>query len=256
MTKKILFWLLVGQLLLAGCQVKERNNIRLAAASDLKFAMDSLISLFLQQHPTADIVVTYGSSGKLYEQILNHAPYDLFFSADLSYPRQLQEKGRTRTPVKLYSTGRVVIWSKKLDPNLNGMNSLLDSTIIKIAIANPDHAPYGKRAMESLIYYKLHDQVKEKLVYGENISHTAQFITTGAADIGIIALSLAISPVMQKAGGQYYLIPDASHQPLQQGFVVLNNEKANIMAITFSDFITSSAAREVLAHFGFSTSDE
>ena len=256
MTRKIFFCLLICQLVVAGCKVKDNHGLHLAAASDLKFAMDSLIAVFKKGHPNVNITVTYGSSGKFYEQILNQAPFDLYFSADLGYPEKLKEEGFALAEVKMYSIGRIVLWSKKIDPSQDGMNVLLDPSLIKIAIANPDHAPYGKRAMESLNYYKLYDQVKDKLVFGENISHAAQFVTTGVADIGIVALSLALSPPMQKMGGRYYLIPATSHQPLEQGFVVLKRAEKNALAIPFSDFMTSTAAREVMAYYGFSTLEE
>ena len=121
----------------------------------------------------------------------------------------------------------------------------------KIAIANPAHAPYGKRAEESLIYYKILESIKGKLVYGENISQTAQFITTGAADIGIVALSLALSPNMQKEGGKYFLIPESSHKPLEQGAVITRHGMENGLAKEFIDFIKGKTANEILIHFGF-----
>ena len=163
-------------------------KIAIAAAADLKFAMDSIISVFKSQHLGTDIDVTYGSSGKFFEQISNDAPFDIFFSADKDYPNKLQEKGFTVGSGKAYGIGQIVLWSKKTDPNLLQMKTLLNADIKKIAIANAEHAPYGKRAKESLEYYKLYERVQDKLVYGENIAQTAQFVTTGAADIGIVAL--------------------------------------------------------------------
>src|SRR6478609_11073099 len=200
-------------------QAQKSDKILMAAASDLKFALDSIVMVFKKSN-SGTVEVTYGSSGKLFEQISNGAPFDIFFSADINYPKQLKEKGLTASEVYPYGVGRIVIWSKKIDPDKEGMKSLSSPLIRKIAIANPAHAPYGKRAEEALMYYKMLDAVKSKLVYGENISQTAQFITTGAADIGIVALSLAVSPNMKKEGGKYYLIPETSHNRLEQGAVI------------------------------------
>ena len=231
-------------------QAQQPGKILIAAASDLKFALDSMVTIF-KKNNSGTVDVTYGSSGKLSEQISNGAPFDIFFSADINYPRQLKEKGLTASEDYLYGIGRIVLWSKKLDPNKNGMNSLVSPSIKKIAIANPVHAPYGKRAEEALTYYKLLEKVKSKLVYGENISQTAQFITTGAADIGIVALSLAVSPNMKKEGGKYYLIPENSHKPLEQGAVITRNGKGNDLAKDFMEFIKSDTANKILFHFGF-----
>jgi molybdate transport system substrate-binding protein len=244
---------IVSVIILMSFKNQQQEQITIAAASDLKFALDSIITGFKKMQPNADISVTYGSSGKLYEQILNDAPFDLYFSADITYPRSLREKGVAISEMNTYGIGKIVLWSKKLDPSKDKMNSLLDSSVQKISIANPAHAPYGKAAEQSLKYYKIYDQVKDKLVNGENIAQAAQFITSGAADIGVIALSLALSPAMQKEGGKYYVIPDESHSRLQQAFVILKHADGNKLAKTFSDYITSTSAKETLKFYGFTT---
>jgi molybdate transport system substrate-binding protein len=241
---------LIITFIFAGCTI-QTQKISVAAASDLKFALDSIISVYQKQHPSEKIQVTYGSSGKFYEQIQYNAPFDLYFSADVDYPKKLKEQGLTISDVKTYGIGRIVIWSKKTDPNKEKMNSLLNPNLNKIAIANPDHAPYGEKAKQSMQYYKIYDQVKSKFVYGENISQTAQFVQLGAADIGIVALSLALSPTMQKAGGKYYVIPKESHKPLEQGYVILKQAKNNQNALKFYNFIASPTAIAILTHFGF-----
>jgi molybdate transport system substrate-binding protein len=229
----------------------QSTEVLVAAAADLKFAMDSVVAVFSRQNPTITVKVVYGSSGNFFQQISNSAPFDLFFSADIDYPAQLQQQHKTLSDVKTYGTGQLVLWSKTLDPNPEKMNTLLNSAIKKIAIANPAHAPYGKRAEESLRYYQLYDKIKDKLVIGENIAQTAQYAQSGAADIGIIALSLALSPTMQQAGGKYWLIPAGSHQPLQQGYVLLSHAKGNAGAEKFAGFFSSPAAAAVLKNFGF-----
>jgi len=213
--------------------------------------MDSVVAVFSRQNPNITLKVVYGSSGNFFQQISNSAPFDLFFSADIDYPRQLQQQHKTLSDVKLYGNGQLVLWSKTLDPNAEKMNTLLNSSIKKIAIANPAHAPYGKKAEESLRYYQLYDKIKDKLVIGENIAQTAQYAQSGAADIGIIALSLALSPTMQQTGGKYWLIPAASHQPLQQGYVLLPHAKDNTGAEKFAMFFNSPNATAILKNFGF-----
>ena len=231
---------------------QQRPEVVIAAAADLRFAMDSLVTVFSKNNPDLDVKVVYGSSGNFFQQIVNGAPFDLFFSADIDYPKQLKEKGLTQSAIHDYGTGQLVLWSKTLDPAASGINTLLNPAIQKIAIANPAHAPYGKRAEEALRYYQLYDKIKDKLVMGENIAQTAQYAQTGAADIGIIALSLALSPAMQQTGGKYWLIPAEAHQPLEQGFVLLPHAKDNKGATTFTIYFTTPEARAILKSFGFS----
>lgn len=230
---------------------KAQNRILIAAASDLKFTLDSIIHAF-SKTSNGKVDVTYGSSGKLAEQIVNGAPFDLFFSADVVYPERLKREKKTSSEIYHYATGRIVIWSKRIDPRETGMKSLLDPAAKKVAVANPLHAPYGKRAVESLEHYKMTEALKSKLVYGENISQTAQFVSTGAAEIGIIALSIALSPNMKKENGKYFLIPGDSHQPLIQGAVITLHGRENKLAATFFEFIKSDEATKILSHYGFS----
>ncbi len=227
-----------------------QQPMNIAAAADLRFAMDSIVSVFKQSNAGAVINITYGSSGQFTQQIENGAPFDLFFSANTSYPQQLKAKGHVEGDDIIYGKGQIVVWSKKLDPNKAKINSLLDASVTKISIANPEHAPYGKRAQESLVHYGLYNKIKDKLVVGENIAQAAQYITSGAADIGIIALSLARSPNMQDQGGKYWVIPDNTHQPLVQGFVMLTHAGENNTAKQFATFFSSVKAKKILEHFG------
>jgi molybdate transport system substrate-binding protein len=248
MTKTILFLLLFSTV---GYSQGKQNKLLIGAASDLKFALDSIIAVFEQSNVNVQIDVTYGSSGKLYEQISNDAPFDIFFSADSEYPMKLRRKGLSASAVQRYGVGRLVVWSKKIDPTISGINSLLDESVVKIAIANPAHAPYGRRALEALKYYNIHEQIKDRLVYGENISQTAQFVTTGAADMGIVALSLALSPAMEKQKGHYYLVPEVAHNTLEQAFVVLKHGENNSLVTRFVRFMGAEEATRILEHFGF-----
>jgi len=225
------------------------NNLMIAAAADLKFAMDSLVRVFKGKYPDISIDAVYGSSGKFYQQIINDAPFDLYFSADAEYPQKLATSGLSAGDITVYAIGRIVIYSKNINTG-KGMNILLDPAIHKIAIANPVHAPYGKRAEEALRYYKLYDTLKQKLVMGENIAQAAQYVSTGAADIGILAQSLVLSNALQQ--GNAYLIPKESHSPLQQAFIILKKAAKKRSAFTFSTYISTPEAKQILKHYGFS----
>ena len=250
--KKVLSNLTLLLLLVFGT-VQAQQKITIVAAANLKIALDSINTVFKIQNPAINSQITYGSSGKLFDQISNGAPFDLFFSADMDYPKKLEEKKMTISKIKMYATGKLVIWSKKTDPNKTKMNSLLGKDIRKIAIGNPATAPYGEKAVESLKFYKLYDKVKSKLVFGENITQATQFITTGNADIGITALSLVLTPNMKKEGGKYYIIPQKSHKPLEQGCVLLKNAKGNANAVKFYNFISSKKAVAILKYYGYDT---
>jgi molybdate transport system substrate-binding protein len=229
---------------------KPTTTLRVAAAADLRYAMDSLVALFATQQLNVRVDVTYGSSGKFYEQIRHGAPFELFFSADSDYPRQLQAQGLTAAAPVLYAQGQLVLWSKTLDPAPRGLQTLMDPRVKKIAIANPVHAPYGKKAVEILRYYQLYDKVQPRLVLGENIAQTANYAATGAAEVGVLALALALSPAL-KARGHYYLIPQQAYTPLEQSFVVLKGAAGHSAATQFTDFLANAPARTVLRAYGF-----
>jgi molybdate transport system substrate-binding protein len=231
-------------------QNNHTNSILIAAAADLKFALDSVVVVFKEEFPGIEVAVNYGSSGKFYHQIVNDAPFDIYFSADLEYPQRLEEQGLTAGPLHLYAIGRIVLWSRKFSTE-EGLSLLLSDEINKVAIANPAHAPYGKRSEEALNYFEIYNSISSKLVLGENIAQAAQFITSGAAEAGIIALSLAISPSLQKEGN-YYLIPEIAHAPLEQSFVILKNAGSKQSVKIFSDFINSEIPKEILKYYGFS----
>lgn len=230
-----------------------QQKFTIVAAANLKAALDSINTVFKIQNIGINPQLTYGASGKFYEQISSGAPFDLFFSADMDYPNQLENNKLTASKVKMYATGKLVIWSKKTDPNKVKIKSFLDGSIRKIAIGNPATAPYGEKAIESLKFYKIYDKVKSKLVFGENITQATQFVTTGNADIGITALSLVLTPNMKKEGGKYYVIPEKSHSPLQQGCVILKHGKGNANALKFYNFISSKKAIAILKYYGYDT---
>ena len=237
---------------ITGVNVAVAEEITIAAAADLNFVFRELVAEY--EKSTGDRVrLSLGSSGNFYAQIQNGAPFDLYFSADIAYPRKLEEAGLT-VPGSLYpyAVGRIVLWAGK-DSRLDlskGLEILREPTIKKIAIANPKHAPYGRAAVAAMEHAQVYDRVKDKLVLGENISQAAQFVESGAADVGIIALSLALAPPMQ-AAGHYWEIPADSYPPLEQGAVILMGGKNQEGAKAFLSFIQGAQGQAMMKRYGF-----
>ena len=233
--------------------VRAGDNILIAAASNLRFAMHDICQDFQKENPSIQTKVSYGSSGNFFAQIKQGAPFDIFFSADTTYPELLEKEGLTATEAQaVYAVGKIVLWVpkvSKVDPD-KGFQTVTSSVVKKLAIANPRHAPYGRAAEESLRYYDLWEKVKGKLIYGENISQTAQFVHTGAADAGIVAMSLAISPKMLHEG-RYWVIPDESHSDIEQIYVVLKKGKGEKSIRKFLDFIHGEKGGNILSRYGF-----
>jgi molybdate transport system substrate-binding protein len=234
----------------------QQNKIRVAAAADLKFAMVELAQKFEEQS-AAKVEVTYGSSGNFFSQMQNGAPFDVFFSADVDYPRRLAAAGVAEPDTFYeYAVGRIVIWAPadaKVDVARDGWKALLDARVQKIAIANPEHAPYGRAAVAAMQKAGVYEQVKTKLVYGENISQAAQFVQSGSAQAGIVALSLAISPAMKN--GKSWVIPAEMHPPIEQAAIILLAAQNKSGATAFLAFVASAKGREILARFEFRLPD-
>jgi molybdate transport system substrate-binding protein len=225
------------------------QNITIAAAADLRYVLDDIIQAYKGSHPDAKIDVIYGSSGNLFQQISNQAPFDIFFSADVNFPNKLAEQKLTAGSPKIYGIGRIVLWSSSKDIS-KGMDILKVSDVKKIAIANPVHAPYGKRAVECLNYYKIYDNVKTKIVMGDNISQAAQFALSGNVDVGIIALSLAMSQQMVTKG-KYFLINEKSYSILEQSYVMLKKSENKKEVIDFVKFLETTKVKELFTKYGF-----
>lgn len=230
------------------------REIRVAAAADLKFALDELAAEFKKQSGVI-IAPTYGSSGNFFMQIQNGAPFDVFLSADVEYPRKLEAAGLAEPgTLQLFATGRIVLWMRQ-DSSIDlaglGWKALLDAKVKKISIASPDHAPYGRAAVAALRQAGIYEQVRDKLVYGENISQAAQFVQSGNAEAGIVALSLALSPAMKD--GRRWDIPTDAYARIDQAAVVLLGARNNQGARSFVSFLNSEAARNVLQRYGFDT---
>lgn len=226
------------------------GSITIAAAADLKFAMEEIVTAFRRGRPDDKVEVIYGSSGKFHTQIQQGAPYDLYFSADIAFPRGLERAGHAAGPTRPYAVGRLVLWSKRPDADKLTLTDLTKPGFKRIAIANPRHAPYGRRAEEALRAVGVWGKIANRLVLGENIAQTAQFVQTGNAQVGLIALSLALSPALA-AEGSYALIDDTLHAPLEQGFIVTRRAADNPVASAFADFMGSTPARTILRRYGF-----
>ena len=233
-------------------QLCAAQELTVAAAADLQFAMQDVTARF--QKETGKIVkAIYGSSGNFFQQIQNGAPFDIFFSANLDFAKKLEAAGLAEPgSYYQYARGKIVLWvpkESKLDLTL-GMKVLLDPSVKKIAVANPQHAPYGQAAVAAMEKENIYERVKDKFVLGENISQTASFVVSGAADVGIVALSLALSPNM-KDKGRYVEVPPSDYPPIEQACVILGSSKSKDTARQFLSFIKTPAIGDVLRSYGF-----
>lgn len=230
------------------------HTLRIAAAADLKFALDELLKDFRAKHPDAQVEVSYGSSGNFLAQLSQGAPFDVFLSADMAYAHKLVEQGLAEPgAVFAYAVGYIVLWVPRDSPlpvEKLGMKALLEPGVRHIAIANPQHAPYGRAAEAALKSQGLHEAVKDKLVFGENIAQAAQFAQSGAADVGIIALSLALAPAM-KERGRYWKVPASAYPRMEQGGVVLKKAQDPELARQFRDALLGPQSRSLLERYGF-----
>jgi len=231
---------------------KPCGAVTVAAAADLMYAMNEIAANF--EKATGCILrVSTGSSGNFLSQIENGAPFDLFFSADIEYPRKLETAGlAVAGSTYLYAVGKIVLWVRN-DSRLDigrGVAVLLDPSIRKVAIANPQHAPYGRAAEEALQKAGVYDAIKDRLVLGENISQAAQFVESGNADAGILALSLALSPAL-RGKGRYWRIPENLYAPIQQGVVLIRASQNPQGARAFLEYIKTPAMAALLERYGF-----
>ncbi len=243
---------LICAFVFSGASLAGAAEVSIAAASDLNFAFKEL-AVEYEKATANHVKLSLGSSGNFYAQIQNGAPFDLYFSADIGYPRKLEEAGLT-VPGSLYryAVGRIVLWAgtaSRLDVS-KGLDVLREPGIRKIAIANPKHAPYGRAAVAAMESAHLYEAVKEKLILGENISQAAQFIESGACEIGIIALSLALSPAMADKG-TYWEIPADTYPPLEQGAAILKQSKNQEAAGRFLEFLKGSQGQDIMRRYGF-----
>jgi molybdate transport system substrate-binding protein len=231
----------------------QTTELTIAAASDLSAAFKEIVAGFEKQTGT-HVRTSFGSSGNFYAQIQNGAPFDLFFSADVDYARKLEAAGLAEAgSLYKYAVGRIVLWtpsSSPIDVSKLGMNALLHPSVRKISIANPDHAPYGRAAMAAMQHYGVVTRVRDKLVFGENISQATQFIETGNAEIGISALSLALSSAL-KNKGKYWEVPLDAYPPLEQAAIIVKSSKNKTAVNAFIAYLKSPAGMAIMRRFGF-----
>jgi len=247
---KPLFWILnslISILLFATIVFAEQKQITVAAAADLSFALKEISQKF-EKDTGIKIVLSFGSTGMFARQIENSAPFDIFFAASEKYIDELNDKGLTISDTKkLYAQGRIVLAvNKKSDVHAKNLEDLLNPSVKKIAIANPNHAPYGIAAMEALKKRNLWDVLKPKLVYGENIRQALQFVQTGNAQAGIIALSVADVPEIT-----WIIIDHNIHNPINQAAAVIKTTKAEKEAREFINYVDGLQGRPIMKKYGF-----
>jgi molybdate transport system substrate-binding protein len=244
--------LAITLLLFLSCAAAQ--EITVAAAADHSAALPEIVASYTKQTGQT-VKISFGSSGNLTTQIQNGAPFDVFFSADEEYPKQLIPGGLAdKDTLYRYAVGQLVLWvpsDSPLDLSKLGMKALLDPSIKKIAIANPAHAPYGRAAEAAIKHSGIYDQLSRKLVFGENVSQAAQFVESGNAQAGLIALSHALAPAM-KDKGRYWIVPPEAYPTLNQAAVVLSRSKQKDAARRFLEFLRSPEATSLLTSYGFS----
>jgi molybdate transport system substrate-binding protein len=233
-------------------QAMSAQGLRIAAASDLQAVLPALVTPFEKQSGRK-LSLTFGSSGNFFTQIQNGAPFDVFMSADVDYPRQLEQAGQAeRGSLYAYATGHLVLWTRN-DSGIDirrGLAALTDAKIKHIAVANPQHAPYGRAAMAALRHEGLYDRIQAKFVLGENISQTAQFAQSGGAEVGVLSLSLAFSPAL-KNSGLYVEIPEAWYPAIEQAAIIVSSSKEKTLARQFLDYLKRPETVRMLQSFGF-----
>jgi molybdate transport system substrate-binding protein len=228
------------------------QKVNVAAAGNLRYVLEEIKEIYLKQNPKAKINLTFGSSGTLVQQIINGANFDFFMAADNEFPLKLKDKGLTTGTMSTYAFGKLVIYSNTLDVKSKGLEVFKNPTIKKIAVANPEIAPYGERTVELLKNQKLYEGLKPKIVFADNIAQAAQYAFTGNAEVGFIALSLALGPDM--AGkGEYYVVPQNLYKPIEQACILIKTSTFNTEAAKFKKFVLSPATKAIWEKFGYQT---
>lgn len=244
--------------LLAGCSEKPATpagsaRLTIAAAASLRPALEEAVTEFQKAHPDITIAATYGASGTFYAQLTQRAPFDLFLSADTDYPRKLVAAAHAESDFA-FAAGRLALWvppDSPLHPDRDGLRSLTDASVLKIAIANPVLAPYGRAAEEALRHAGLYEAVKAKLVPAENVAQAAQFVQSGAAQAGLVALSLTLTKPMRS--GKAWTVPAEYHAPLVHSGVILPWTPQRVAAEKFRDWLLSKEGQAVLGRHGFTS---
>lgn len=242
---------LLALLCCAAASATSAASLSVAVSANIQYAFDDIKAEF-KKDSGHELQAAYNSSGKFVTQIMNGAPFDVFLSADMAYPEYLHKQGFTTAPPKVYAYGTLVLWSMKKRDLRQWQTLLSSNAIAKIALANPKTAPYGREAMRALQYYHIDDSLKSKLVFGEGISQTNQYIHSGVADLGFTAKSVVSSAEMQ-GQGTWIELPSTSYQAIAQGAVILKHGKENNPALAqeLYDFLYSAKARLILQRNGY-----
>jgi molybdate transport system substrate-binding protein len=231
----------------------EARTLTVAAAANLKPALDQIAAAFRAGHPDADVRITYGASGAFLAQIRNGAPFDLFLSADAEYPAALVENGLADGKAFTYAFGRLAVWTPggaPLDLAGRGLAALAQSSVKKISMANPAVAPYGRAARAALEKAGVYEAVKDRLVLGQSVGQAAQFAQIGAAQAAILPASLATTPPLS-AEGKAWIVPADLHPPLEQAGVVIRGARQAALAREFVAFLSGDGARAVFLRLGY-----
>ena len=241
-------------LLFTACNPKKEkksntpSEITVAVAANMQFAMKEIAYVF-EKESGVKCNTVISSSGKLTAQIKEGAPYDILVAANMKYPKEIYKSGLACSEPKIYAYGKLVLWTmnKQIKPSLE---LLINPAIKHIALANPDTAPYGYTAIETIKTKKLYNKVKDKLVFGESISQTNQFISLGSAEIGFTAMSVVLSPIM-KGKGNWVEIDKKHYTPIKQGVVMIKHHQKNPSALKFYNFLFSDKTQKILKKYGY-----
>jgi len=225
----------------------QAQTVKVAAAANLRYVFEDIDTAYEKANPSVKVEANFGSSGMLYQQIVNGADFDLFMAADNSFPKKLKEQGAASDEMKIYALGKLVLWSNSIDVS-TGLDKLTSDVVKRIAIAKPELAPYGDRAIETLKKTGLYEKVKDKLVYADNISQTAQFVQTGNAEVAFLAMSLTLSPEMQ---GSTFEIMASNYTAVEQGLILVKKWKPNPEAAKFMQFVLSPACKPIFEKHGY-----
>jgi len=230
------------------------TKIRVAAATDLRACLDALTDAFQIEHPTFDLLPTFGASGVLLTQLKSGLETDLYLSADIAYAHDLAAAGlAAEADVFESGQGRLVIWVRNESPidvfKLGG-EALLDTSVRRVAIANPVHAPYGRAAVAALEHLGFHERLKEKLAIGESAAQAAQYVESGAAEVGILPMALAKGTRLSERG-RFWVVPAEAHPPIRHGGAIHARAIDREATVAFRDFLLSPAGRTILARYGF-----
>ena len=234
-------------------QSRESRQITVAAAADLSAALKEIATAY-HNKTGVEVKLTFGASGALTQQIENGAPFDIFFSADTEYPLRLSREGKAdAATLYRYAVGKLVLWAppdSQLDPARDGIKVLLEPSVSKIALANPAQAPYGRAAVATMRHYDLYDKISNKLVIGENVSQAAQFVESGNAQLGFVALARVLAPEM-RGKGKYWIVPGDAYPRLDQSVVMTSYASHTQDGRAFLDYLRSTDAIAILTRYGF-----